>query len=1024
MNTAQFLARVTPPGPFLAIGVNRTPGEKNGFMHRFFVEGDTASAASYLEWASGKGWDAYHAMASFRHADPDGADKRGTVKYRGSRVATNAHMLKAFWIDLDVKRPGDKKVDGQAYASAADAFAWVAGFRGSMGLPRPNLAVTSGYGVHLYWVLEDAMPAAGWQPYADAFKAALIAHKFQGDPGISADSARILRPPGTMNWKVKASPAPVADMPKLAAGDTVNALMLAALQPFVGVAAVGGARAGTSSAQTSGFAVLASQGTASALAGGGGVLRSGPPGSVQSIFANRAGTMTAAATANLFTNVRPRFMAKTAQGCGQVAQSLAVHGAQDPYPLWYLGHITLAHFCQDGADFVHPIGDGHAGYSPAGTDAAVAQAAAELAKNGKGPPSCSHYERCRPSVCQACPHYGKIKGPWDLGVDDADLPDHYRRSAPAAGPCLEYRTLDKEGEPRWHRLVSGDVSNPLLDWRPVGGHALTFDYKREGVTRTIYFVAAELGEDAAVLRLFEPQGVHLNPGTEKPWRTFVMAWIDKLITQRAARTEVVHPWGWATDAGNASNGGVSGFAVAGTLYRPDGRREPAPGGDAEMLAVFKPHGDLARWRTAFDFVTAGRPDLAALVACSFGAPLMRFTGHPGVVVSAWSKQSGVGKSAALTVAQGVWADQRAMFSLQDTPNSVLAKVARTRSMVTLWDETRIVTPEGGRAFSQMVFELTQGKERSRMRSDTSLRSVGTWETILVCAANKPLIDLLVAQDEGTEAGALRVFEFAITVKPLASNVRAAQTIALAKSNYGRAGEAYGQWLAAHIGQAEKLVTLIGADLERALAAEQSERLYVAGMATMLAGAAIASKLGIAMFDQKALRAFLEAEFLRLRAARRRDIVVSSAGYDLEQVLSLFMSDMARHKMVTNRFGRSGPKSIQIKWTPQDHSVLVQVSQSDRAMRFNRTTFYEWCRRRNLSGPDLVADMASQWGASTGRWILGAGTGFGGGQIWCVEIPLTRPELAGYATYDEEPTAVVVAGGTRRNGLASRPGKAV
>lgn len=1008
MNTAQFLARVTPPGPFLAIGCNRTPGEKNGFMHRFFVEGDTASAASYLQWASGKGWDAYHAMASFGHADADGTDKQGRVKYRGQRVATNAHMLKAFWIDLDVKRHGDKKVDGQAYASAADAFAWVAGFRGAMNLPRPNLAVTSGYGIHLYWVLEDAMPVGGWQPYADAFKAALIAHKFMGDPGISADAARILRPPGTMNHKVPGQPAPVADVPRIAGGDTVNALMLAALQPFVGVGAVQGARSSTG--------VLATQSTASALAGGG--------GSVQSIFANRtgtqAGTMAQAAGANLPANTRPRYMAKIAQpdGCGQVAHSLATHGVQDPYPLWYLGHLTLAHFCQDGNDFVHPIGDGHAGYSPPGTDAAVAQAENELTRNGKGPPSCAHYERCRPSVCQACPHYGRIKGPWDLGVDDADLPDSYRRAAPPSGACLEYRTLDKEGEPRWHRLVSGDVTNPLLDWRPVGGHALTFDYKRESATRTIYVVAAELSDDAAVLKLFEPQGIHLLPGTERPFRTFIMAWIDKLIGARAARTEVVHPWGWATDAK-----GISGFAVAGTLHRPDGRMEPAPGGDPEMLATYRPQGELAKWRAAFDFVTHGRPDLAALVACSFGAPLMRFTGHPGVVVSAWSKQSGVGKSAALTVAQGVWADQRAMFSLQDTPNSVLAKVARTRSMVTLWDETRIVTPEGGRAFSQLVFELTQGKERSRMRSDTSLRSVGTWETILVCAANKPLIDLLVAQDEGTEAGALRVFEYAITVAPLASNVRSAQTIALAKTNYGRAGEAYGRWLAANAGKAQQLVTMLGADLERALGAEQSERLYVSGMATVLAGAAIASKLGIAAFDQKALRAFLAQEFLRLRAARRRDIVVSSAGYDLEQVLSLFMSDHARHKMVTNRFGRSGPKTIQIKWTPQDHSVLVQVSQGDRAMRINRTTFYEWCRRRNLSGPDLVADMASQWGATTGRWILGAGTGFGGGQIWCVEIPLTRPELAGYATYDEEPTPVVVAAGVRRNGLPGRPGGA-
>lgn len=981
MDTAQFLARLLPPGNFIAIGYNTKPGvagAQQNFGNRFFAGTDYDGAAGFVSWANRSGFDAYHANASFVHAEPD--DRSGRVKYKGARKQENVQALRAFWIDLDIKRDGDKKVPGSYYENAGEAIAWVARFMADTGLPKPNLGVNSGYGLHMYWVLEDALTRDEWQPYASAFKTAMIASDFKGDSGISSDAARVLRPPGSRNMKVPTAPMPVNAIDKLSSGDIPNASMLGKLQTWIArIPQVMGGKATSAKTGVVGSSV-------SALATGTG----GIAGSVSSIFAGTPTTnMNAAATAGVPTR-RPRNLIKIAASCGQVGGSLASHGANDGYPLWYLGHLTLAHFCEDGSDHVHALSDGHAGYSAAATDAAVARIALEVGRKGSGPPSCAHYERANPTTCQSCPLRNQINSPWDLGVDDSDLPERYRR----ANNGIQQQIRTPDGEYIWLEVARGDVKKPVLDWLAAGGHALTFEYVRGALSRPIYVVASELGtEDMSVFRTFDQQGIHLQPGMEKRFRGFIMAWIETLIERKAARTEAIHPWGWAKGPN-----GITGFSIGGTLYRANGTVESAAGGDPELLAMFKPTGSLAKWQQAFNFVAAGRPDLQAIIAASFGAPLMRFTGQAGMVVSAWSRQSGVGKSAAMTIAQGVWASSNAMNSIDDTGNSVLAKVARTRAMVCLWDETRIVDADRAKQFVAMVFALTQGKEKSRMRSDTTLRTVGQWETILVCAANGSLMDYVVAQDEGTEAGALRVFEYPIVIPPMGASGSAALTIGLAKENHGHAGVAYVQWLATNHAKASAAVVAQADLLIKRLGAEQSERLYIAGMSTMLVGARIATKIGVAVFDVPALEAFLCQTFMDLRHARRRDIMVSSTGYDLEQLLSSFIAAHVGSKLVTDYYARQGKSAVAVLWHPQNNAVAVQahIASKDKLMRINRMSFIQWARKRNMSGPDILNAMVERWQATQVKANIGGGTNYAAGQLYCVEIPLHSPELLHYA----------------------------
>ena len=400
MNAEQFIARVVAPGDHVAVFWKKPDGPS---VTRFLPDARRGEAGGLLRWASGKGADAYVALASYGKAIPDGVDGRGAPKFTGERTHANAQNLRAFWIDIDVKRQGDKK-GTNVYADRREALAWLLTFIQATGLPRPNLWVDSGYGYHVYWVLEDPMARAGWQPYADALAYAAGAHGFKCETGITSDAARILRPPETVNLKVPATPVPVHVLSNHSRGDYPNQLMLTALQPYVGPAA---ARAHGTTTVAGATTVVAGSST-SALVGG----------APSHILVGQGPQMNAAAQANLPMR-RDHEFAKIVPRCKQVEMSLAAGGNGDPYQLWYFGFLSLAHHCADGASYTHAISRGDPRYTPTETDKAVAQIVKEKATKDTGPPRCVAFDGWRPRVCTGCPHLGKILSPWNLGADDA-----------------------------------------------------------------------------------------------------------------------------------------------------------------------------------------------------------------------------------------------------------------------------------------------------------------------------------------------------------------------------------------------------------------------------------------------------------------------------------------------------------------------------------------------------------------------------------------------------------------------------
>lgn len=146
--------------------------------------------SALVEWSAQKsasGFDTYFALAAFG----DQRNTRGGI----ARTQSNASALRALWLDVDVG-----KTAVESYETQDGALAALRGFVAAAGLPDP-LVVSSGYGGHVYWPLAAEAHPSAWKPVAQSLKNACAALGFNADPSRTADSASVLRLPGTMNHK-------------------------------------------------------------------------------------------------------------------------------------------------------------------------------------------------------------------------------------------------------------------------------------------------------------------------------------------------------------------------------------------------------------------------------------------------------------------------------------------------------------------------------------------------------------------------------------------------------------------------------------------------------------------------------------------------------------------------------------------------------------------------------------------------------------------------------------------------------
>jgi hypothetical protein len=336
---------------------------------------------SFASWASSREGisNIYFCLSQQRDT---GLTRSGKVKAARSQEAALA--LKAIWLDIDVKKPP------KGYASLTEAADALAAFIAHYRLPAPSALVASGGGLHAYWISDRPLAPAEWQPYANGLKAAAMEHGLHCDAGVTADAARVLRVPGTQNFKTH-PPRPVRLL-GIQEGDYDFATALAVLPSIAPAAATAnGARANDEFFDPA-------------------------------LFPKREPIIEDSLSEGIERpELPPLAVAPIAGECAFIREALETGGREYAQPLWNLTTLC-ATFLEDGNALAHRMGNKHPGYTHESTEELWERKVRERKEKNLGWPSCRAIRDAGCKSCATCPHFAKGKSPLNLAHEQPTPP--------------------------------------------------------------------------------------------------------------------------------------------------------------------------------------------------------------------------------------------------------------------------------------------------------------------------------------------------------------------------------------------------------------------------------------------------------------------------------------------------------------------------------------------------------------------------------------------------------------------------
>ena len=876
--------------------------------------------------------------------------QKGNTYLKAIRFAEHAVSLKSIFIDVDVK-------NDKGYPDTATAMAALQQFIADAGLPMPTTLVASGSGgFHAHWVMDRALTPPEWQALADKMQVATAQHGLLTDSQCTIDSARILRIPETIN--LKHDPAQPVKLMSMGADIPVE-VMAAALAPYVATP-----RAAPRSAEYSPNDDL----------GAGLDIR----------------------------RIEPK-VEDVAVNCGFIARTLGTGGADNANPLWFLTGVA-AIFMEDGRTALHAMSSGHPGYSSPQTDALFDRVEAQQKARDSGWPACSKIHQYGAPECASCPLLAQGKSPLNFAtlsllpsstaapapVEDT-LPERFTRSG---NGIIMFGTVDENGQ-----LTQIPICNyPILSgWLSNNPWTFHFTTRTEQGRKTIIEVPTDvITQKDGLAKYLGGRGFFCTDPQYKALKEFFVAWLQKL---QASKDSVISaaPFGWSV-----VDGKIEGFTFGGRVWMGSTDR-PAANPNPGLSYQYTPKGDVAPWAELARIVYGQRrPALDAILAVAFAGPLVRFTGFPGLILNAYSAESGIGKTTAMKVSQSVWGHPvRAMQGLSDTSNSVLNKMGQINSLPVYWDE--IKSEAQVKRFCSIVFDLTGGREKTRLNSDSTLKMSGTWQTMMVSASNDSLVDGMAREVGSTTAGLHRLFEYVVD-KPaqVTHDIGSVQRLTgKLEDNYGHVGLLYSRFLGAHWARVEAEVAALQDSLYMETSAPQEERMWIATITVLLKGAEYSNELGLTQIDVLGLRAFLMKVLQNMRAEVIKSPSDLNNDMSVSTILAEFLnSTRSRNTLLTNRIwiakGKPPKGAVEIISDRRMlGEIMVQIGRDDKLIRVSSTAFTKWMGERSYSRHTFMKRMEAEFGLKLVNGKMGGGTDMSCAMEYLIELDMNHPKLSSF-----------------------------
>ena len=808
MSTFDLLDAVLPvEGRYCVLGIGRYPDQH-------FV--DTREQVNELaEQFVSRRVDTYFGCAKF-----------GPLN---NRTHDNATYFRALWMDIDcgpTKAAPDDKGRIKGYIDQQTGLAEFQKFCKAVKLPKPIL-VSSGYGIHAYWLLEETVSRTQWEPLSERLRQLCVEQGLIVDPSVF-EASRVLRIPGTFNFKNE-EPMPV----EVLSSDTVR-IPYAQMKDLLGAA--------------------------------------DPQPEKPDFIPSSLSPMMEALMANKVKRFKT-IMMKTArgEGCNQLLYCFENQATLDE-PLWRSA-LSIAAFCVDRHSAATKMSEKHDGYDPDEVEIKINN----LRSKG-GPHHCATFEKQNPGGCDGCAHKGKIKSPIVLGIEieEADDEDNEVVVEEEEGKTVtlnipEYPFPFFRGKNGGvYRRPDDEESDPVLVYEhdlyvvkrmrdPEMGEVALFrlHLPHDGVREFAVSTAAISSKDE-LRKLLAQQGVVAHHKQYENLAVFVVTFIKNLQYTRKAdimRTQ----FGWVENDSKFIMGDKE-ITKDGTFYSP-------PTSTTEFFAEkIHPKGDIDKWKEVFNlYGMDGMEPHAFAALTAFGSPLFKFTGLDGAIINVIYELAGSGKSTILRMCNSVYGQPKELMAIpKDTFNSKMQQLGVMNNLPNTMDE---ITNMSGMEFSDVAYSISQGRGKNRMKSQSNaLRLNNTsWKNMTLCSANCSFYEKLGEAKNTPDGESVRLLEYKIEPNDIIG-------MALGKEmfdhqlneNYGHAGEIYISWLVNNLEEAKALVKKIQARIDSEVQFTARERFWSAVAACNIAGGLIAKSLELHNYDMAKVYSWLKGMLSEMR----------------------------------------------------------------------------------------------------------------------------------------------------------------
>lgn len=785
------------------------------------------------------------------------------------RLADNAQSMRSLFIDVDCG-------EGKPYADPTAAASALRAFIDATKLPRPSV-VASGGGLHAYWPFTEDLPVSEWKPMARALKKLCVDQKFSVDLQCTTDAARVLRCPGTSNYK-QDKPRPV-NVIYLGTPSTPEALR--ALLPMSELPA-----------DLSAAKQFGADDATKALA---------------------VGTR----RPSKFSIILAKSMA--GDGCGQIRNAMETQKRIEE-PLWRAA-LSIAWNCEDAEEAIVTISKDHPEYTYEKT----------LDKSQRltdKPYTCSWYKENHPTHCEGCQQ--RITSPIQLGgympEAEADPEGGYvietevGADVDGANPIVVKAYMPELPKP-YFRGVQGGIYLRKVDDSGVEIEPIEIYPQDLYVTERFYdspehgdgegeLVAINLHLPRDGLRQFHAPVYHLlakdklrdllvKHGVVAYGKQLdnIMAYLASSIRKLQASfssSKTRNQMGWTPE---------NHFVIGEFEYTPAGVRLAPPASNTRQLApLFHSKGTVEGWRDIINFYNRpGMEGHAFGFLVGLGSCLLKLLNNTqvrGAVLNLVSNGSGTGKTTVQLAINSIFGHPtELLMEAKDTPASRFQRLGTLNSICMTVDE---LTNASGEQLSALVYGSTSGRAPHRMEASANKLRTNqtTWCSVTVTSSNAVMADALAAHRTAVEGELKRVIDLHISVPPDIPKSESDALFSRLAHNYGVAGPKFIEFVVCNRELVERTLHDMQLSIDKEANFERNDRFYSAVCTLAIVAGLIGNKLELFKLNISRIREFALKQVSEVKESNQS--TVGDAGTMALETLSRFINENVNNVLIVHK----------------------------------------------------------------------------------------------------------------------------